>query len=393
MKRRIALLIKYSGTLFILLALRIDLDAQRPGVIDDFGDTVQVRNHLTFCLGDCYQFVYLPWESAPDPNLRLLETDSVWWLIKRGTPTHAVGRNVISCFDTLSDRDTILLRQRTYDTSLRRMIVVGIGNAVRVVACPPIAGAVPDRRILCEGEEVQFSDGSRRAPKEWYWEFEGGEPAVWSGPDPPPVRYPVPGTYSVRQRVRNELGADTMVLIDHIEVISAPRYRMGYSAELELPFGARTRLQSCYTGDLYEWFPSEGLSCTDCPDPELVVGHQSWYRLTVRMEGVSCVDTCYYRVETLPIEEQIFFPGAFTPNGDGINDRFEPQAWFVTLEELRIYDRWGNEVYMHKGSSPVWDGHFRGKALESGTYVFYAVGWKEYSRERVLYTGELQLIR
>jgi gliding motility-associated-like protein len=362
--------------------------------IDDNGDTIRLIGtglENRFCLGECYQFVgVLP--RTPSPNIDYL--DSVWWTFNIATPRRVVGRTAVACFDTFhTRRDTITRSQMVYDRATRNTYAIHAHTNSSIIVCRPIVGLEVDRRLICQGESVLYTDRSRRAPESWLWEFEGGEPGSWQGERPPPIHYDVPGTYAVRLRASNSAGEDTLVRTEYIVVVSAPRYSWGYESEIVDTFGKLTRLQSCYEGDTYEWFPAEGLSCTDCPSPELRIGHEDLYRVVIGTEAESCFDTCYYRVEAIAVEEQVFFPDAFTPNGDGINDRFEPQAWFVTLEELRIYDRWGNEVYMHKGSSPVWDGRFRGKALDSGTYVFYAVGWKEYSKERVLYTGELQLIR
>jgi gliding motility-associated-like protein len=64
-------------------------------------------------------------------------------------------------------------------------------------------------------------------------------------------------------------------------------------------------------------------------------------------------------------------PGAFTPNGDGLNDTYYPLLTSgATVQELRIFDRWGNIVYDNP-LSPGWDGTFLGVAQPIGTYVYY----------------------
>lgn len=47
----------------------------------------------------------------------------------------------------------------------------------------------------------------------------------------------------------------------------------------------------------------------------------------------------------------IFIPNAFTPNGDGINDVFEPKGINLNYH-MTIYDRWGNVVYMGQTGWP-----------------------------------------
>jgi gliding motility-associated-like protein len=50
----------------------------------------------------------------------------------------------------------------------------------------------------------------------------------------------------------------------------------------------------------------------------------------------------------------VYLPNAFTPNADGINDRWAPvgDAWF----SLNIYDRWGNLLHQQQGTTVGWDG-------------------------------------
>lgn len=56
-------------------------------------------------------------------------------------------------------------------------------------------------------------------------------------------------------------------------------------------------------------------------------------------------------------EPQVVIPNAFTPNGDGINDRFKPGT-FTDVEtfHMKIMDRTGNEIYRIKDDTKWWDG-------------------------------------
>ena len=75
-------------------------------------------------------------------------------------------------------------------------------------------------------------------------------------------------------------------------------------------------------------------------------------------------------------ESPSFFPTAFTPNGDGLNDRFTFSVLGATTIETAIYDRWGQRVYYDAAqpngisSSYGWDGTFGGKEAPQDTYVY-----------------------
>lgn len=66
---------------------------------------------------------------------------------------------------------------------------------------------------------------------------------------------------------------------------------------------------------------------------------------------------------------QMYFPGIFSPNGDGVNDVWKPQGQVIEWVELVIYDRWGEII--HKGDpSKGWDGSLQGKnvMVQDGVY-------------------------
>ncbi|MCS6903934.1 MAG: gliding motility-associated C-terminal domain-containing protein [Bacteroidia bacterium] len=67
-------------------------------------------------------------------------------------------------------------------------------------------------------------------------------------------------------------------------------------------------------------------------------------------------------------------PNIFTPNNDGINDFFEintsnPRV-LECVENIQIYDRWGNLVFQANTPPFRWDGNFQGQAVKNGTYFY-----------------------
>jgi gliding motility-associated-like protein len=67
----------------------------------------------------------------------------------------------------------------------------------------------------------------------------------------------------------------------------------------------------------------------------------------------------------------IYFPNAFTPDGDGINDLFGAVGHYIEDFELIIFDRWGNEVFSSKDMNVHWDGRVNGSGpAVNGVYVY-----------------------
>lgn len=70
----------------------------------------------------------------------------------------------------------------------------------------------------------------------------------------------------------------------------------------------------------------------------------------------------------------IDIPEAFSPNRDGVNDRFVILKPFGTTLELEVYNRWGNVVYYNANYNNEWDGrgtnNFIGQDLMDGGYYY-----------------------
>ncbi len=67
----------------------------------------------------------------------------------------------------------------------------------------------------------------------------------------------------------------------------------------------------------------------------------------------------------------IYYPTAFTPNGDNLNDNFMVSGQFIVKMHLRVFDRWGGLLFATDKNEP-WDGSREGKAMPASTYIWKA---------------------
>ena len=90
----------------------------------------------------------------------------------------------------------------------------------------------------------------------------------------------------------------------------------------------------------------------------------------------------------------IYFPNAFTPNGDGLNDYFKPVLQCeLIVYELYIYNKWGELLFEAKTSDAYWDGRYKNEYVPTGVYewLFYYKG--PYTRELQSKHGSVTVIR
>ncbi|WP_118975026.1 gliding motility-associated C-terminal domain-containing protein [Taibaiella koreensis] len=89
----------------------------------------------------------------------------------------------------------------------------------------------------------------------------------------------------------------------------------------------------------------------------------------------------------------LWLPNAFSPNGDGLNDRFKPETNGHPKEyALRIFDRWGAMVFVSYNVTDGWDGTVNGKPANIDTYHYRVTG-KCVNGEVLDKRGDLTLIR
>jgi gliding motility-associated-like protein len=92
--------------------------------------------------------------------------------------------------------------------------------------------------------------------------------------------------------------------------------------------------------------------------------------------SVTVSNACESVSASVSIQERVcgfFFPSAFTPNGDGVNEQFKIlSSYALSFYQLRVFNRWGNEVFATKDPNAGWDGNLKGTKAPPGLYVWKA---------------------
>jgi gliding motility-associated-like protein len=136
----------------------------------------------------------------------------------------------------------------------------------------------------------------------------------------------------------------------------------------------------------YSWSPPTGLSNPNIASVSASPPNDITYTLTITSDkGCFTSDDVNVRLLLAPV-----IPNVFTPNKDGINDKFIIQF----LESypgcvVEIYNRYGQIIFRSIGYSKPWDGTYNGKDAPAGTY-YYIVDPKN-GRKRM--SGFIDLVR
>jgi len=146
-------------------------------------------------------------------------------------------------------------------------------------------------------------------------------------------------------------------------------------------------------GTSYAWSPTAGLSCDTCQVTVATPFVTTTYCVMVTDANGCMDDDCM----TLTVDEpcgDVFIPSAFSPDAvnDPENDRFCVYGRCITSLTLSVFDRWGKLVFETSNLQGCWDGTFKGKAVNTGVYMYVVKVSLENGENKVL-KGDVTLVR
>lgn len=144
----------------------------------------------------------------------------------------------------------------------------------------------------------------------------------------------------------------------------------------------------------YLWSPTEPLDNATFQSPIATLQDTTIFYVTLS-DPAGCTYTDSVRVCCIYLDcgtSSLFIPNAFTPNGDGLNDQLCLRSEWVTAFELRIFSRWGEQVYESHDVNACWDGTYHGQPCMPGVYTYYCKISCEAGQEAV-FKGDITLIR
>jgi len=193
-----------------------------------------------------------------------------------------------------------------------------------------------------------------------------------------------PIKYELKDPVTGCIGKQTRSLV----VLPLPEINLATSQNVALGENVTLKPQTKDPmNEQFQWSPAEGLDNPFSPTPIASVQQNMTYTLRVTDKN-GCFNQAAIRLVSSNL---ILIPDAFSPNGDGVNDRLEikKNGDFPSLE-LFIYNRWGELLFHEKDAyQNSWDGTYREKRVQAGAYSYVIQnlekGGKQAGRLWVLY--------
>ena len=145
---------------------------------------------------------------------------------------------------------------------------------------------------------------------------------------------------------------------DHTDII------LGESVHLHASDGAAS----------YLWTPATDLDRPDIQHPTATPTSRDTVCYTVSATSANgCTrhaSVCLRCTEIYCGAPDFVIPNAFTPNGDGLNDRLCFNAEVLSEFHIALFNRWGQCVYESDDATACWDGTFRNTPALAGVYTY-----------------------
>lgn len=139
----------------------------------------------------------------------------------------------------------------------------------------------------------------------------------------------------------------------------------------------------------FSWYPTEFLSCVNCPNP-IANPDQNFTYFVEYTDQNGC-----YAMDSVAIyyDPIVYVPNTFTPGDeDAHNPVFQAYGGNVKSFEMVIFDRWGELIYTIEEIDGSWDGTYNGVDCQDGTYVWKAT-FTDLNDEEHTLTGHVNLLR
>jgi gliding motility-associated-like protein len=147
----------------------------------------------------------------------------------------------------------------------------------------------------------------------------------------------------------------------------------------------------------YSWTFGDGFSSTvENPIHLFPLTEPGDYTTTLyAFNDVGCVDSTN-QVITIQDHQVFYVPNAFTPDGDVLNQTFDPvftSGFDPNNYRFSVYNRWGELLFESFDYQRGWDGTYGGKMMPEGVYIWKIEFKDEFTDERSQRQGHVNLLR
>jgi gliding motility-associated-like protein len=181
---------------------------------------------------------------------------------------------------------------------------------------------------------------------------------------------------------------------DQVRIITDAQVTVNTGPDVSVLFGDQVQLVATVSGATsFQWTstPVDPLFNSTILNPVVKPTVTTTYLLTAT-NSIGCTASGDIKVTVIPVCIEV--NNAFTPNGDGINDRWSIYRQYDCLSKVRltVFNRYGAKVFESVDYRNDWDGTYKGKPVPDGTY-YAVIDFSLISGKKVSTKTDITIIR
>jgi len=271
-------------------------------------------------------------------------------------------------------------------------------NQLILVENLPVVAFTVDSTSVCIGNDVKFSDKSINKNANIIWDFGDGNQ---SNDLDPSYTYHKVDSFTVTLTSISPNGCiGKLTKEKYITPIDVPTIKFGFTPDSIDIYNPEIQFINYSNANFYTWNFGDysPISNKKSPNHTFPDTPGQSYKVTLKGSNSSSF-VCPISVshEIVSLDPAIYFiPNTFTPNGDEINNTFQPvftSGYDPQNFSFWIYNRIGELVFESHNATIGWDGTYAGKMAENNTYV-WKLQFKSKQTEKEYYlTGHVNLVK
>lgn len=269
-------------------------------------------------------------------------------------------------------------------------------TAYRDIIIHPHPVAIIDVEPTCENIYVEFTSNStikNTSLRDFNWSFGDGN----TSSDENPIHlYDADNTYTVALQVTSDENC-THDTSTNVVIWEKPDADFSWQKVRSFPKESEYQYTDLSTaaGPVVEWEWLFGDGQVEYIQDPLIryLDTATYYTRLVATDTNNCKDTIVKGPEFIAPDYLMHIPTAFSPNNDRLNEEYKVVVSEYLLNfSLKIYNRWGEVIFVGDNENRAWDGTYKGKKVPAGQYL-YTIETRDIFRQLHHYNGTIVVLR
>ncbi len=278
----------------------------------------------------------------------------------------------------VTDVDTVrgYIKLRWAGTGLKKIVLrvvnseCEISDSVLVFVKPRPMASYDFKQHGCIGQPIELT--ARKENGYYHWSIQEQSITDTLFKNTYWLTWNTPGLKKMSLSVKGMNGCVSNTYESDIIIHENPTAKIERNQDEKICIGDRITLKTENKGSNfnYDWQPAVYFDNNSYYEVVYLMEKPATVRLNITdLYGCLGSDSTYVGADLCC---RVILPDAFTPNGDGRNDVYKCiNLLNHKVHTFVIQNRWGQTVFETTNGSEPWDGTFKGKPQEPGTYIYY----------------------